>query len=67
MDMASAEAEDYRFPREPGTTKDGYPLPLSGEMEKPLSSILVTGPTGISTAWEYIPPNWSKKQKDRDQ
>jgi len=22
--------EDYRFPREPGTTKDGYPLPLSG-------------------------------------
>ena len=30
--MASAAGpEDYRFPREPGTTKDGYPLPLSGE------------------------------------
>jgi ribonuclease Z len=30
--MASAAGpEDYRFPREPGTTKDGYPLPLSGK------------------------------------
>jgi len=28
--MASAGPEDYRFPREPGTTKDGYPLPLTG-------------------------------------
>jgi ribonuclease Z len=30
--MASAAGpEDYRFPREPGTTKDGYSLPLSGK------------------------------------
>ena len=30
--MASAAGpEDYRFPREPGTTKDGYPLPLTGK------------------------------------
>ena len=28
--VANAAAEDYRFPREPGTTKDGYPLPLTG-------------------------------------
>jgi ribonuclease Z len=29
--MASAgQYEDYRFPREPGTTKNGYPLALSG-------------------------------------
>ena len=28
---ANAGPEDYRFPREPGTTKDGYPLPLSGK------------------------------------
>jgi ribonuclease Z len=27
---ANAGPEDYRFPREPGTTKDGYPLPLTG-------------------------------------
>ena len=30
--VASAgNAEDYRFPREPGTTKDGDPLPLAGK------------------------------------
>jgi len=29
--MANAgNPEDYRFPREPGATKDGYPLPLTG-------------------------------------
>ncbi len=28
--VANAGAENYRFPREPGTTKDGYPLPLTG-------------------------------------
>jgi ribonuclease Z len=28
--MANAGPEDYRFPREPGTTTDGYPLPLTG-------------------------------------
>ena len=27
----AGNAEDYRFPRVPGATKDGYPLPLSGE------------------------------------
>jgi hypothetical protein len=26
----AAGPDDYRFPREPGTTKDGYPLPLAG-------------------------------------
>ena len=26
----AGDPDDYRFPREPGTTKDGYPLPLSG-------------------------------------
>ena len=26
-----SNATDYRFPREPGITKDGYPLPLTGE------------------------------------
>ena len=26
----AAGSESYRFPREPGTTKDGYPLPLAG-------------------------------------
>ena len=28
--VANAGSEDYRFPREPGTTKNGYPLPLTG-------------------------------------
>ena len=28
---SAAGPEDYRFPRDPGTTKDGYPLPLSGK------------------------------------
>jgi ribonuclease Z len=28
--VAEAAPGDYRFPREPGTTKDGYPLPLTG-------------------------------------
>ena len=27
---AGAGPEDYRFPRDPETTKDGYPLPLTG-------------------------------------
>ena len=29
--VSAAGPEDYRFPREPGTTKGGYPLPLSGK------------------------------------
>jgi hypothetical protein len=29
--MGAAGPEDYRFPREPGTTEAGYPLPLSGK------------------------------------
>lgn len=28
--LASAGPEDYRFPREPGFTEDGYPFPLTG-------------------------------------
>ena len=28
---SGADAEDYHFPREPGTTKSGYPLPLTGK------------------------------------
>ena len=28
--VSAGGPEDYRFPREPGTTKDGYPLPLCG-------------------------------------
>ena len=28
--VSAAGPEDYRFPREAGTTKDGYPLPLTG-------------------------------------
>ena len=27
----TAGTAGYRFPREPGTTPDGYPLPLSGK------------------------------------
>jgi hypothetical protein len=32
--IANAGAEDYRFPREPGTTKDGYPLPLTKKLSQ---------------------------------
>jgi hypothetical protein len=31
LTVNAAGPEDYRFPREPRTTKDGYPLPLSGK------------------------------------
>ena len=44
----SAEAETtegYRFPRAPGTTPDGYPLPLTG---KPITKTPVVAEAGVS-------------------
>jgi len=43
--MANAgNPEDYRFSREPGTTKDGYPLPLTG---KPITKNPVIAKPGV--------------------
>ena len=54
--MASAEAEDYRFPREPGTTKDGYPLPLTGTPITKTPVIVNTPGAPVKTYPEhYIP------------
>ena len=47
--------EDYRFPREPGTTKDGYPLPLTG---KPITKTPVIAKPGVDVKnypEHYIP------------
>ncbi len=49
--MASAgNPEDYRFPREPGTTKDGYPLPLTG---KPITKTPVLAKVPDAAAKKY--------------
>ncbi len=48
--LASAGPEDYRFPREPGTTENGYPLPLSG---KPLTKTPVVVKQQGATLKEY--------------
>lgn len=42
--------EDYRFPREPDTTKDGYPLPLTGE---PITKTPVVAKADIATLKKY--------------
>jgi ribonuclease Z len=47
--------DDYRFPREPGTTKDGYPLPLTGA---PLTKTPVLAEPGVEVREypdHYIP------------
>ena len=54
--MASAGPEDYRFPREPGTTKDGYPLPLTG---KPITKtpVIAENPDAVIRDYpeHYVP------------
>ena len=51
--MANAgNPEDYRFPRELGTTKDGYPLPLSGV---PITKTPVIGKKTKMYPEHYIP------------
>ena len=54
--MASADSEDYRFPRESGTTEDGYALPLTGT---PITKtpVIVTTPGAAVKAYpeHYIP------------
>ena len=42
----TAGTADYRFPREPGTTPGGYPLPLSG---KPITKTPV-----VSKEWAAV-------------
>ena len=46
----AGNAEDYRFPREPGTTKDGYPLPLTG---KPITKTPVIAKTAEAAVKKY--------------
>jgi ribonuclease Z len=46
---------DYRFPREQGTTEDGYPLPLTG---KPITKTPIVSEEGVSVKEypeHYIP------------
>lgn len=50
--VANAGPEDYRFPREPGTTKDGYPLPLTGV---PITKTPVIGTPSKKYPEHYIP------------
>lgn len=47
---SGADAEDYHFPREPGTTKSGYPLPLTG---KPITKTPVIVKTEGATFKKY--------------
>ena len=47
---ASAGPESYRFPREPETTKDGYPLPLTGQ---PITKTPVVANTDDSALKKY--------------
>ncbi|MEH6583493.1 MAG: MBL fold metallo-hydrolase [Halioglobus sp.] len=53
--LANAEAEDYRFVREPGFTKDGYPLPLSGVPITKTPIIAKEGVTVKDYPEHYIP------------
>jgi len=53
--IANAEPEDYRFPRAPGTTDDGYPLPLTG---KPITKTPLIAKPGVDVKKypeHYIP------------
>ena len=50
MVAIAAGPESYRFPREPGTTKDGYPLPLAGQ---PITKTPVIAEEGIASVREY--------------
>jgi ribonuclease Z len=53
--VAAEGTGGYRFPREPGTTPDGYPLPLTG---KPITKTPVIAKAGVSVKEypeHYIP------------
>jgi hypothetical protein len=50
--VANAGPEDYRFPRDLGTTKDGYPLPLTGV---PITKTPVIGTPSKKYPEHYIP------------
>ncbi|RLA10746.1 MAG: hypothetical protein DRQ52_10890 [Gammaproteobacteria bacterium] len=36
----AGQYEDFRFPREASTTKDGYPTPLSGKTNKKRTEVV---------------------------
>jgi len=56
MAANAGNAEDYRFPREEGTTKDGYPLPLTGVPITKTPVITITPETVVKKyAKHYIP------------
>ena len=48
--LACAGPEDYRFPREPGFTEDGYPFPLTG---KPITKTPVIAKTQGASLKKY--------------
>ena len=56
LTASAGNPEDYRFPRESGTTKDGYPLPLTG---KPITKtpVLAKAPDAVAKQYPeyYIP------------
>ena len=63
--MANAAGpEDYRFPREPGTTKDGYPLPLSGKPITKTPVITKTPGTAVKKYPEHYIPGKETLAKD---
>ena len=50
LTVSAGNPEDYRFAREPGTTKDGYPLPLTG---KPITKTPVLAKEPDAAAKKY--------------
>ena len=54
--VSAAGPQDYRFPREPGTTKDGYPLPLTGIPITKTPVIVTTPGATVKTYPEFYIP-----------
>ena len=61
---ASADAEDYNFPREPGTTENGYPFPLTGKPITKTPVIVKTEGATLKKYPEYYIPGQERLAED---
>ncbi|MEH6549276.1 MAG: guanitoxin biosynthesis MBL fold metallo-hydrolase GntH [Pseudomonadales bacterium] len=62
--LAMAEPQDYRFPREPEATKNGYPLPLTGSPITKTPVIATTPGASLKKYPEHYIPGQETLAKD---
>jgi len=60
----AGQFEDFRFPREQATTKDGYPTPLSGKPITKTPIITKTKGASVKTYPEHYIPGKERLSED---